>query len=227
MSKAVLSTEDMLSRLIGFDTTSWKSNLDLIHWVQNYLEGYGVRSTLVHDATKNKANLHAVIGPEDRPGVVLSGHTDVVPVENQTWDSDPFKLRAHDDLLYARGTCDMKGFIAVALARLPQMTQMPLKSPVHFAFSYDEEIGCVGAHSLVERIADLPVRPGLCIVGEPTDMKMITGHKGVCRYNCIVHGKEAHSSLAPYAANAVEAASELIVHIKSIARRMAEQGPFN
>jgi acetylornithine deacetylase len=227
MAQAVFSSEEMLARLVGFDTTSSKTNLELIHWVQNYLQDYGIKSTLVHDATKQKANLHAVIGPQDQPGVVLSGHTDVVPVEGQAWDSDPFVLREQNGLLYARGTCDMKGFIAVALARLPAMVKKPLKAPVHFALSYDEEVGCIGAHSLADHIVSLPVKPKLCIVGEPTSMKPITGHKGICDYDCVVLGKESHSSLAPYAVNAVEAAAELVAHIGSVARRMASEGPFN
>ncbi len=227
MAKTTLSTKEMLARLVSFDTTSCHSNLALIHWVQDYLGEYGVRSELIYDATKNKANLHAVVGPEDRAGVVLSGHTDVVPVEGQAWDSDPFQLREHDGRLYARGTCDMKGFIAVALAKLPEMVKKPLASPIHFALSYDEELGCLGAHDLVKRLAGLPVRPKLCVVGEPTSMKAITGHKGICDFDCTVHGKESHSSLAPYAVNAVENAAELVAYIKSVARRMASEGPFN
>jgi acetylornithine deacetylase len=217
----------MLAKLVSFDTTSVKTNLALIHWVQGYLEEYGVKSTLIHDETKNKANLHAVVGPADKPGVVLSGHTDVVPVEGQAWDSDPFVLREQNDLLYARGTCDMKGFIAVALAKLPEMVKKPLQAPVHFALSYDEELGCLGAHSLAAHIAQMPVKPKLCVVGEPTSMKTITGHKGICDFDCIVHGKESHSSLAPYAVNAVEYGAELVAHVKGIARRMAAEGPFN
>lgn len=217
----------MLARLVAFDTVSSKSNLELIHWVQDYLSGYGIKSTLIHDAAKNKANLHAIVGPEDKPGIVLSGHSDVVPVEGQEWDSDPFTLSEHDGLLYGRGTCDMKGFIAVALSRLPQMMKKNLKTPIHFAFSYDEEVGCLGAHDMVKHIETLAVKPNLCIIGEPTSMKAITGHKGNCSFHCTVHGKESHSSLAPYAVNAVENAAELVSYIKSIARRMAHEGPFN
>lgn len=227
MAQTVFTSQEMLAKLVSFDTTSSLSNLDLIHWVQDYLAGYGITSHRVHDATKNKASLHAVIGPVDKAGVVLSGHTDVVPVAGQAWDSDPFQLRDHDDLLYARGTCDMKGFIAVALAKVPEMARRPLKAPIHFALSYDEELGCLGAHDLADHIAAVPVKPKLCIVGEPTGMKAITGHKGICDFECVVHGKEAHSSLAPYAVNAVESAAELVAHIKGIARRMAGEGPFN
>lgn len=227
MTKASFSSQQMLEKLVAFDTVSTRSNLEMILWMQDYLSGYGVASHLIFDETKGKANLHAIIGPEDKEGVVLSGHTDVVPVEGQAWDSDPFTLRDHDDHLYARGTCDMKAFIAVVLARLPQMKARPLSAPVHLAFSYDEELGCLGAHSLAGHIANAPVKPKLCIVGEPTNMKPITGHKGICDFDCIVHGKEAHSSLAPYAVNAVESAAELAAYIKSVARRMQNEGPFN
>lgn len=221
------SSAEMLARLIAFDTVSAKSNLELIHWAQEYLESHGIPSTLIHDANKGKANLHAVIGPADRPGIVLSGHTDVVPVEGQAWDSDPFSMRTQDGNFYGRGACDMKGFIASVLAHVPAMSKALLRTPIHFAFSYDEEIGCIGAHDLAAHLEKLPVKPKLCIVGEPTGMKAITGHKGICDFECAVHGKEAHSSLAPYAVNAVESAAELVAHIKSIARRMASEGPFN
>jgi len=227
MPKTVLSSQDMLRQLVGFDTTSVKSNLELIHWVQNYLGEYGIKSELIYDAGKNKANLHAVIGPQEKPGVVLSGHTDVVPVEGQAWDSDPFKLREHDGLLHGRGTCDMKGFIAVALSKVPQMVKKPLAAPIHFALSYDEELGCLGAPDIAKHLATMPVKQKLCIVGEPTSMKAITGHKGICEYKCTVHGKESHSSLAPYAVNAVQNAAELVSYIGSVARRMANEGPYN
>lgn len=227
MAKTALSTQEILTRLIAFDTVSSKSNLELIRWVQDYLDGYGIASELIYDASKNKANMHATIGPADKPGVILSSHTDVVPVEGQAWESDPFTLREQDGLFYGRGSCDMKGFIAVILSRLPEMAEKPLAAPIHFALSYDEELGCIGAHNLVKHFEDMPVKPKLCIVGEPTSMKTITGHKGICDFDCVVHGKEAHSSLAPYAVNAVENAAELVAYIKSVARRMASEGPFN
>lgn len=227
MPKTVLTSEEMLAKLVSFDTTSCNSNLELIRWVQDYLDGHGIASTLIHDPGKNKANLHAVLGPADQPGIVLSGHTDVVPVEGQDWESDPFVLREKDGLLHARGTSDMKGFIAVALSRVPSMLGRKLRNPVHFALSYDEEVGCLGAHDLAAHIGSMQVKPSLCIVGEPTGMKPITGHKGICDFDCVVHGKEAHSSLAPYAVNAVEAGAELVAFIKSIARRMASEGPYN
>lgn len=222
-----MTSREMLERLIAFDTTSCYSNLELIDWVRDYLDGYGITSALIHDVTKNKANLHAVIGPAEEPGIVLSGHTDVVPVEGQEWNSDPFKLHVHDGLWYGRGTSDMKGFIAVALSLVPSFVERPLSAPIHLALSYDEELGCLGAHSLVEHVVDSAVMPKMCIVGEPTGMKPITGHKGICDYECTVHGKEMHSSLAPYAVNAVEAAAELITFVRSIARRMETEGSFN
>jgi acetylornithine deacetylase len=227
MTQKKFTSKEMLQKLVGFDTVSSKSNLELIHWVQNYLKDYGIDSTLIHDAQKNKANLHAIIGPADKRGIVLSGHTDVVPVEGQAWDSDPFTLREHDGLLHGRGTCDMKGFIAAALSKVPDMVKKPLAAPIHFALSYDEEVGCLGARDIAKHLEHLPVKPKLCIVGEPTSMKAITGHKGICDFDCTVHGKECHSSLAPYSVNAVEYAAELITYIKSVARRMQTEGPFN
>lgn len=228
MTRPVFSTHDMLAQLVRFDTTSAKSNLELIHWVQTYLNDYGIAATLIADSTGQKASLHATIGPPDKAGVILSGHTDVVPVEGQDWSTDPFKLHAHDGLLYGRGTCDMKGFIATALARVPAMADGRLKKPVHFALSYDEEVGCLGVHDLCRHIVnDLPCAPALCIVGEPTEMKPVTGNKGAYNVECIVHGKEIHSSLCPYGVNAVEAGAELITYIRSIAKRMEEEGPFN
>lgn len=227
MGKTQMNSTEMLAKLVSFDTTSHLSNLDLITFVQDYLEEYGATTELIYDETKKKANLYATLGASDEPGVMLSGHTDVVPVEGQDWESDPFELREQNSKLYGRGTCDMKGFIAVALAKVPEMVAQDLKAPIHFALSYDEEIGCLGAHGIAEHIEHLEVKPKLCIVGEPTNMKPITGHKGVCDYECHVQGKECHSSLAPYGVNAVEYGAELVAHIKSIARRLHKEGPFN
>ena len=227
MTQKTYSSQEMLARLVGFDTTSCYSNLQMIDFIRDWLEQNGARTTLIHDTTKNKANLFATLGPDGVPGVVLSGHTDVVPVEGQDWSSDPFTLREHDGLLYGRGTCDMKGFISVALAKVPEMAQRPLSSPIHFALSYDEEVGCLGVRDMAKQIGQMTAPPKLCIVGEPTGMKPITGHKGIRDFECIVRGKECHSSLAPYGVNAVEAAADLITYIKSVARRMQQEGPFN
>lgn len=221
------SSRDILARLVAFDTVSHKSNLPLIHWVQRFLKEYGVSSTLLPDATGEKANLHAIIGPADVPGIILSGHTDVVPVEGQDWASDPFTLREHDGNYYGRGACDMKGFLACVLSRVPRLARAPLKKPVHLAFSYDEEVGCLGVRGFAPYLAALNARPEMCLVGEPSNMSLITGHKSVTRYVCTVRGREAHSSLAPYAPNAVEAAAELVAHIGAVARRLASEGPFN
>ena len=222
------TAEAILARLVSFPTISADSNLPLIDWVQEYLSAYGVTTQRFYDATGTKAALHGVIGPvENGGGAVLSGHTDVVPVEGQAWESDPFTLHADDDFLFGRGACDMKGFLACMLARVPAMVAAPLRAPIHLAFSYDEEVGCLGVADLAAAIAKTPVKPTLCIVGEPTLMKPITGHKGIVDLRCTVTGLEAHSSQTPYAVNAVEAAAELSVFVRNLARRMADQGPYN
>lgn len=227
MTATKLNSKEMLRKLIAFDTISHKSNMALISFVRDYLDGYGIKSTLIYDSSKKKANLYATIGNAEVEGVILSGHTDVVPVEGQDWYSDPFEMLEKDSILYGRGSCDMKGFIAVALAKLPEIIEANLEYPVHFALSYDEEVGCLGAHGIAEYIENISVKPKLCIVGEPTSMKPITGHKGVCNYHCSVHGKECHSSLAPEGVSAVEYAVELISYITSMARKFQNEGPFN
>jgi acetylornithine deacetylase len=216
---------DLIRTLIGFDTTSRESNAALIDFVRGYLGKHGVKSELFWNAEQNKANLWATIGPADRPGVVLSGHTDVVPVDGQAWTADPFRVREGDDKLFGRGTCDMKSFIAIALAKVPQIIERGLPAPVHFALSYDEEVGCNGVRSLVEALAKRTPKPALCIVGEPTEMQVIVGHKGGRSYKVHVAGKEAHSSLAPQAVNAIQYAGELIAFIAGVARDLAEKGP--
>lgn len=222
------TAEAILARLVSFPTVSSDSNLALIDWVEEYLAAYGVRTQRFYDASRTKAALHGVVGPLDvGGGAVLSGHTDVVPVEGQAWESDPFTLHADDDFLYGRGACDMKGFLACMLARVPAMVASPLKAPIHLAFSYDEEVGCLGVADLAAAIAKIPVKPTLCVVGEPTMMKPITGHKGIVDLRCTVTGLEAHSSQTPHAVNAVEAAAELAVFVRNLARRMADQGPYN
>lgn len=222
------TAEAILARLVSFPTISSDTNLPLIDWVEGYLNAYGVTTKRFYDSSGQKAALHGVIGPVDAGGgAVLSGHTDVVPVEGQAWDSDPFVLHSDDDVLFGRGTCDMKGFLACMLARVPHMRSADLKAPIHLAFSYDEEVGCLGVADLAAAIAKTPVKPELCIVGEPTLMKPITGHKGIVDLRATVTGLEAHSSQIPYAVNAVEAAAELAVFVRSLARRMAEQEPYN
>ena len=218
---------ELLRRLVAFDTTSRLSNLAMIDFIAEYLSGFGVESTRVFDETGGKANLYATLGPADIPGIALSGHTDVVPVDGQDWKSDPFVVDQRDGRLYGRGTADMKGFIAIVLAFVPKFLEAGLQTPVHLAFSYDEEVGCIGVRRLIELINGLSVKPRLCIVGEPTDMKVVVAHKGKRSLSVEVIGTEAHSSLAPQAVNAVEYAAELIAFIKGCARGIARDGPFD
>ncbi len=220
------SAIDILRDLIGFDTTSREPNSALIEHVRDYLQGLGVKSELIWNAEKTKANLWATIGPANVPGTILSGHTDVVPVDGQDWASDPFQLHEAGDRLHGRGTADMKGFIAIALALVPEMVGRELKRPIHLAFSYDEEVGCTGVLQLIERLRTLATMPALCVVGEPTEMRPIIGHKGGRAYRVRLRGLEAHSSLAPKAVNAIEYAAELIVFLKGIADEM-QAGPLD
>lgn len=208
---------EMIRRLISFDTVSRNSNLALIHWVQDYLKGLGIESQLVFDETGQKANLYATIGPQDKPGIMLSGHTDVVPVDGQEWVTDPFQTVEKDGLLYGRGTSDMKSFIALCLTLAPELAKANLKTPVHFAFSYDEEVGCLGAVRLAQVLRDMPVKPKACIVGEPTEMQVVSSHKGKRSFIAHVHGFECHSSLTHMGVNAIEYAAELIVFLRKLA----------
>ena len=217
----------MLRRLVGFDTTSRYSNLELIDWLRDYLAGLGVTSETVFSEDGAKANLYATIGPDDRPGVLLSGHTDVVPIDGQDWRTDPFDLTEADGRLYGRGTCDMKGFVAVVLALAPEFQRRALKTPVHFAFSYDEEVGCVGVRRLIEAVQAMAVRPAACIVGEPTEMKVVRAHKGKRSFRCAVRGLECHSSLAHSGVNAVHYAAEIVALMHRLARGRKADGPFD
>ena len=227
MSSPRPETIAMIERLIAFDTTSRNSNLELIEFVQNYLKDLGVESELVHNEDQSKANLYATLGPDDRGGIALSGHTDVVPVDGQRWGSDPFKLQRRDGQLFGRGTSDMKSFIAVCLALAPEYLKQASKTPLHFAFSYDEEIGCLGVRSLINRLSSREVKPKACIIGEPTMMKVVRAHKGKLSYSCQVTGLESHSGMAHLGVNAVEAAAEVIAYLKSMARRFRDNGPFD
>jgi acetylornithine deacetylase len=186
-----------------------------------------VRAEVLWNEDRRKGNLWATIGPAEQRGVILSGHSDVVPVDGQDWTGDPFALRVEGGRLYGRGTADMKGFLACGLALVPEMTRRPLKAPVHLAISYDEEVGCLGVRSLVERVAALEPRPAVCLVGEPTSMRAVVGHKGGRAYRVLVRGRAAHSSLAPRAVNAIEHAAELVMLLRAIAQEWAEHGPFD
>ena len=215
------SSRDLLARLIGFATVSRDSNLELIEFIRDYLAGHGVDCELFYNAERSKANLFATIGPADRGGVVLSGHTDVVPVDGQAWTVEPFCLSEKDGLLYGRGTADMKGFIACVLAAVPMLLQRPLQVPVHLAFSYDEEIGCLGVRPMLAELEKRPHKPTLCLIGEPTELKPVLGHKGKLAMRCEVHGAACHSAYAPYGVNAIEYAARLIGHLGEIGERLA------
>ncbi|WP_420978504.1 acetylornithine deacetylase [Burkholderia gladioli] len=221
---------DWVRDLVAMDTTSRVPNLGLIETVRDALAERGIASTLTHDKREGWANLFATIPAHDGAtdgGVVLSGHTDVVPVNGQDWDSDPFKPAIRDGRLYGRGTCDMKGFIGAALALVPEMQAARLAKPIHFALSYDEEIGCAGAPLLIADLKQRGLNPSGCIVGEPTSMRPIIAHKGINTYRCCVRGHAAHSSLTPKGLNAIEYAARLICHIRDIADEFRAKGPFD
>jgi len=218
---------DMFQKLVAFDTTSRNSNLELIHFVRDYLQDFGVSSELIHDEAKGKANLYATIGPDDRPGVMLSGHTDVVPVDGQNWSTDPFSLIEKDGRCYGRGTADMKGFIACALSHLPRMVEQPLVTPIHLAFSYDEEIGCIGVRRLLDILQGRAIRPAMGIIGEPTGMRVINAHKGKQGWRVTVKGRAAHSAYTVEGVNAVEFAAELICHIRRVYQEIPKHGPID
>ena len=218
-----MNSREILARLVGFDTTSTKSNLELIDFARNLLDEHGIESQLVHNDEQSRANLYATIGPDDRGGIMLSGHTDVVPTAGQDWHSDPYRMQTGDDRLYGRGCCDMKGFIACTLAALPRLTAEPLQTPVHLAFSYDEEIGCVGAKRLVAAMSGFEIKPRLGLIGEPTSMKLVLGHKGKVSYRVTVGGLSCHSAYIDQGVNAVEYAAELIAFIRAMNDRVSER----
>ncbi len=218
---------EMLRRLVSMDTTSRNSNLDLIDFVRDHLDRFGIGSELVPDASAKKANLYATIGPSDRPGICLSGHTDVVPIDGQDWSTDPWTITEKDGLLHGRGTCDMKGFVAVALTWVEAFARGDLKTPVHLLLSYDEEVGCLGVRGALAKLKNAPIKPKGVIIGEPTEMRVTTAHKGKKSVRCQVHGHECHSSLTPKGVNAIEYAAEVITYLKSMGRRLAAEGPFD
>ena len=227
MTEQAPATLEMIERFISFDTTSHKSNLPLIHFVRDYLADLGVDSVLTHDPSGQKANLFATIGPTDRPGIVLSGHTDVVPVEGQDWATDPFSLTKRDDKIYGRGVVDMKGFLAIATAFAPVFAGRDLATPIHLAMSFDEEVGCLGVHHMLEDLAAQSLEPIACLVGEPSDMNVVRAHKGKIGHHVHVRGHEAHTGVAHIGVNAVEAAAEAIACLKRIARRLRDEGPHD
>lgn len=221
-----MTTIELLERLVSFDTTSRNSNLALIGFVRGYLDSFGVTYRLSPDAASEKANLHAIIGPQAAGGLALSGHVDTVPVDGQAWTSDPFALRHHDGKLFARGSCDMKGFIAACLAAVPDFQALRLVRPLHLFISYDEEVGCWGARHLIQDLHESGLRPDVCVVGEPSGMKPILAHKGKFNLDVTVRGLGGHSSEPSKGVNAVQAAGEAIAWVAREARRLAAEGPF-
>jgi acetylornithine deacetylase len=216
-----LNSRDLLARLVGFPTVSRESNLDLIAFVQDYLRGFGVASELFYSEDGRKANLYATLGPADRGGILLSGHTDVVPVEGQPWTMPPFTLTEQDGRLYGRGTADMKGYLACVLAAVPRFLAADLRLPVHLAFSYDEEVGCLGVHSLLAALHQRQPKPIACIIGEPTELQPVLGHKGKLAMRCNVKGAACHSAYAPQGVNAIEYAARLVTELGAIGERLA------
>jgi acetylornithine deacetylase len=221
---------EWIQKLISFDTTSRNSNLGLIETVRDYLESVGVNTVLTHHSSGAKANLFATVPAYDgstNGGIVLSGHTDVVPVDGQQWDSDPFSGDIRDGRLYARGSCDMKGFIGTAIHLVPEMQKTKLLRPIHFAFSFDEEVGCAGAPLMIMDLQKRGVKPEGCIVGEPTGMRPVVAHKGINVYRCHVHGHAVHSSLTPDGVNAIEYAARMICFIRDLADKHRAEGPYD
>jgi acetylornithine deacetylase len=216
------TSRDLLAKLIAFNTVSRESNLALIEFIRDYLSDLGVACELDYNAERSKANLFATIGPDDRGGVVLSGHSDVVPVAGQDWTVEPFQLTERDGKLYGRGTADMKGYIACVLAAVPGFLAQPLRLPLHLAFSYDEEVGCLGVRSLLSELASRPHKPIACIIGEPTELKPVLGHKGKLAMRCQVQGAACHSAYAPQGVNAIEYAARLIGKLGEIGEQLAQ-----
>ena len=216
MKGPLYSATELLARLVGFDTTSDRSNLPLVRFVEDYLAQHGVASQLLPSADGAKASLYATIGPAALTGVALSGHTDVVPVEGQSWSSDPFVLAERDGRLHGRGTADMKGFLACVLAAVPDFRRRELAIPIHLVFSYDEEVGCLGVRPLIAELGRRFARPRVVIVGEPTSMSVVDAHKGPVRWHVAIKGRAAHSSMAPLGVNAISVAGKLLDELSRI-----------
>jgi acetylornithine deacetylase len=218
------SSQEMLSRLVSFDTTSRGSNLELISFVEDYAKSYGLAPRRIPNPEGTKSNLLISVGPQEPGGIILSGHTDVVPVDGQDWHTDPFAMVEREGKYFGRGTSDMKAFSAVILSLFPELTRRPLKTPVHIALSYDEEVGCLGVRPMIADIVKSVPMPRLAIIGEPTDMKVVNAHKGIRSFRTTVTGREAHSSQTDKGVNAVMVAAELIMHLAKLAEDMRRRG---
>ena len=225
------ATLELIRTLVGYDTTSRESNLELIHWARDYLAGHGAACRLTYDDERRKANLFATLPAQDgnatTGGIVLSGHTDVVPVDDQAWDTPPFAATIVGDRLHGRGVTDMKSFSAIGLAQVPELARRGLKRPLHFSLSYDEEVGCIGVRRLIADIAACGIRPASCIIGEPSGMRIVVAHKGKKSFRCRVRGHEAHSALTPRGVNAIQVASEIVTFLTRMGRQFRERGPFD
>lgn len=215
------TSRTLLEQLVAFDTTSRESNLALIDFVRRYLTDLGVSCELIYNAERSKANLYGRLGPAGKGGVMLSGHSDVVPVDGQTWSVPPFALTERDGKLYGRGTADMKGFIACMLAAVPNFLAQPLTQPLHLAISYDEEVGCLGVRTLLDALAQRPEKPDVCLIGEPTELQPVLGHKGKLGMRCEVKGAACHSAYTPQGVNAIEYAAKLIHRLTQVGERLA------
>lgn len=212
-------TKELLAQLLSFDTVSRHSNMELMSFVSQWLQGHGIESLLIPNHDNSKANLYASVGPKSAQsplngGVMLSGHTDVVPIDGQTWTKPAFELTEQDRRYYGRGSADMKGFVACALKTMEKASQLTLHTPLHLALSYDEEIGCVGVRSLIEHLSNQELQPALCIVGEPTSMNVAIRHKGKIAAEAIFHGRAGHSALAPHSLNAIHLACDFITALR-------------
>lgn len=220
-------TKEILAELIGFPSVSSDSNIDVIQYMAQRLQDVGADVQLQFAPDGQKANLFATIGPARQGGIVLSGHSDVVPVTDQDWTHEPFMMTEQDGRLYGRGTCDMKGFIAAALAKAEDYAQRDLTRPVHFSFTYDEETGCIGAQALAEWLQERDIRPAIAIIGEPTMMQVIEGHKGCCEYTTHFHGRAGHGSMPDLGVNAVEYAVRYVSRLMELGEELKSRAPAN
>ncbi len=215
---------EILKRLLAFDTVSSESNMALIEYVRDLLLSKGIESLIVKDKSGKKANLFASTGPKGQPGILLSGHTDVVPAAGQAWTVPAFQVTEQNGRIYGRGSCDMKGFIALAIDVMLDASEHSLSRPLQLALSHDEEVGCVGVRRLLDVLHLAPVRPFLCLIGEPTNMQFVLGHKGKGSFRIYCRGLEAHSSLAPRSVNAIHVACDFIAALRESQRQLQEQG---
>src|SRR6056297_3088070 len=215
-------TKSLLAKLVSHDTTSRNSNLPIIGYIEEFLARHGVESNRVPDATGAKSSLFATIGPTDRAGIGLSGHTDVVPVDGQDWDTDPFELVEKGTKLYGRGACDMKGFLACVLAQVPNYVGRNIKTPIHLVFSYDEEVGCTGVRPMIAEMGERLTKPRMVIVGEPTNMTVVDAHKGPVRWSVDITGRPVHSSMAPLGVNSISVAADMIAELGRIEEELKQ-----